>query len=225
MSIRFNGDFSTANFTQYSAGETDLNALGAVVEDVGDDFDSSHFYQVSHDGVSGREAFVTEETEFSHQAKSIRGRFRFRMDDTNIFNSARTLRILDCEGAGSLEFSLALTSIPGGEITQLEVRYRDSGASSVQELRNLPHAILDNTVHLIEFHFVTSNTAEANSGIARVWLDGAEVGVGVGLDVGYTRYMNKLKFGVCSTNVTVSRVIDFADLKLSTNATDRKSNV
>lgn len=54
MSIRFNGDFSTSNFTQYSEGETDLNALGAVVEDVGDDFDSSHFYRVSHDGVPRR---------------------------------------------------------------------------------------------------------------------------------------------------------------------------
>jgi hypothetical protein len=217
MSLIFNGDLSTGDATQFSGGETDANTLGTITEDSGALFDSSHFYSIAMDTTAGRSAYFTEATTFAGQYQALCGKFKFKISNANVTNSARSVVLLDCTGAAATELDLTLVSVAGGALSTLRVRYRNAAGSVFSaDIRNI--TLVNDTIHELKFHFKSGETGITNSGIARVWIDDVEIGTGTGLDIGPTRYITSIKFGCTYYDTTVARTLSIGDFKIATNS-------
>lgn len=213
MPLKKNYDLSTGDFSQFSDGETDPGSIGTLVTTTPMCASNNYYYSIAW--VNGSAATYLADTVPSY--KAFRGTFKLRIDNSNVVNSARTLRVLECNGASVYEFTISFVSAVGGELETVSVKHRNSSSTLITTNETIPAGTIDDdTTHTIDFHWQTCVPGTTNTGIIRVWIDDVLWVNEQAIDVGASRAITEIKMGVAS-DVSVTRTIDVGCLQLSTN--------
>lgn len=224
MALKFNGDLSTGDATQWSAGEIDGAGIGTITADAGDDFDSGYFYRIAATA-AGEDNTYFQQSISSGGYEAFYGAFKFRISTINLTNSGRNLRILEVNGTGADEFTIALQTITGGTLQAIEIRHQSGSGVQILTTTLAAGAIQANTVHEIQFQYLRATAHTGSDGLIRVWLDGTLVCNHTGLATVATSTNSTLQFGLPTNTATAAFNLDVADFKLATNSdfTDTES--
>jgi len=222
MALKFNGDLSTGDITQFDS-ETDTGGVGSVVDTTPMCSGNDYYYHIDFPITTSLESYL--EKAVTGGWGSFWGEFKFRVNDIAM-GSTKDYLLLHFNGTATEEFGIRFRSISSSNLNTLNARYRNTAGGAVTTLTaDITGVVTNNTTATIKFQFKRASE-KGNDGIIKIWIDDVLYINGTALDIGNARNIDTIQYGLVFNSVSFAgRVVDLGCLKLSTNGVTATNNV
>lgn len=223
MSLKFDGTLAAVPGSTNWDSESDVSAIGSLVNTTplkG----SEYYYSIAETVGTSPAQFIEDITGLGFE--SHWGKFRFRMDNTNIVNSVRVVQMVYGYRGATVDMTVGLVSVSGGELSNLFIRYRTAAGLQSAQIDLIPLMgalpLADDTIYEFEYQYKAASEL-GDDGLFRVWITDIDaVGDPIlvanlsDLAIVNSNKLTELRFG-SSSDMSVARIIDLSSPQFSTN--------